>query len=189
MSEQTAETIDSDGWLHTGDIGLIMPNGAVKIIDRKKNIFKLSQGEYVAPEKLENIYSESPLIMQIFVFGDPIESELVAIIVPDVAACTNLAKSTGFVSDSIDGVIFNQEVQHAIRDDINRLAASNKLAGFEVIKAFYVESIPFSVENGLLTPTFKMKRQAIQIKYDKILDKLYRKLKSGSTSATVLNNT
>ena len=81
--EKTAETIDSDGWLHTGDIGVILPGGALKIIDRKKNIFKLSQGEYIAAEKLEILYSKSPLIKQIFVYGDSLQSNLVTIIVPE----------------------------------------------------------------------------------------------------------
>jgi len=188
LDRQTSETIDADGWLHTGDIALIMPNGAVKIIDRKKNIFKLSQGEYIAPEKLENIYSESLFISQIFVYGNPVESELVAIVIPDIQACSQFAKSLGALDDSIDSIVYNPDVQHAIRDDINRLAAANKLAGFEVIKAFYVDSNPFSVENGLLTPTFKLKRQAVKAKYEKILEKLYRKLKPDEVSSTVLNN-
>ena len=67
--EKTAETI-IDGWLHTGDVGVVYPHGAVKIIDRAKNIFKLSQGEYIAPEKLEKVYGLSQLIQQIWVYGD-----------------------------------------------------------------------------------------------------------------------
>jgi long-chain acyl-CoA synthetase len=68
--EKTKEAFDEEGWLRTGDVGMIYPNGSVKIIDRAKNIFKLSQGEYIAPEKLENAYIQSPFIQQIFVHGD-----------------------------------------------------------------------------------------------------------------------
>lgn len=102
----TAQTVDADGWLHTGDIGMFnevkiekntnllqntrysiqfcsKQNQALQIIDRKKNIFKLSQGEYVAPEKIENVYSQSSLVAQIFVYGESLKSSLVGVIVPD----------------------------------------------------------------------------------------------------------
>jgi long-chain acyl-CoA synthetase len=81
--DQTRDTIDEDGWVHTGDIGTILPIGAVKIIDRKKNIFKLSQGEYVVPDKLENRFQSSHYIHQNFVYGDSLQNNLVAIIVPE----------------------------------------------------------------------------------------------------------
>lgn len=79
----TAEVIDNEGWLHTGDVGSWLPNGTLAIIDRKKHIFKLSQGEYIVPEKIEGIYSRSQFVSQIFVYGEPIKSSLVAIIVPE----------------------------------------------------------------------------------------------------------
>jgi long-chain acyl-CoA synthetase len=82
--ERTKEAFSEDGWLNSGDVALSLPNGAIKIIDRAKNIFKLSQGEYIAPEKLENIYAQCPIIQQIFVYGDSLQHCLVAIIVPDL---------------------------------------------------------------------------------------------------------
>ena len=82
-STRTAEAIDNEGWLHTGDIGSWLPNGTLRIIDRKKHIFKLSQGEYIAPEKIEGIYSRSQFVSQIFVYGESLKSSLVAIVVPE----------------------------------------------------------------------------------------------------------
>merc|ERR1712222_92729 len=84
--DKTAECFDSEGWFQTGDVGMIYPNGSIKIIDRSKNIFKLSQGEYIAPEKLENIFVLSPFIAQSMVYGDSIKSCLVAIVVVDEIA-------------------------------------------------------------------------------------------------------
>ena len=77
QEKKTKETIDEDGWLHSGDIAAILPNGCFKIIDRKKNIFKLAQGEYIAPEKIENEFLKSKWVAQAFVYGDSLEAFLV----------------------------------------------------------------------------------------------------------------
>lgn len=69
-NEKTSEALDADGWLHSGDIGMILPNGSLKLFDRRKNIFKLSQGEYIAPEKVENIYLKVKGVAEVFVYGD-----------------------------------------------------------------------------------------------------------------------
>jgi len=89
---KTRETIDENGWIHTGDVGQIFPNGNVKIIDRKKNIFKLSLGEYVAPEKLENFFNQSKFVAQAFIHGDSLKASVVGIIVPDQEPLLTWAK-------------------------------------------------------------------------------------------------
>lgn len=81
--------------MHTGDVGMILDHGAIKIIDRKKNIFKLSQGEYVVPEKLENKFCSHALIAQCFVFGDSLQNFLVSIVVPDKEQLIKYAKEAG----------------------------------------------------------------------------------------------
>lgn len=174
--EKTKETIDEEGWLHSGDIGLWRLNGALQIIDRKKNIFKLSQGEYVAPEKIENILMHSPFISQIFVYGDSLQRSLVAIVVPDEEvvvswAAKNEGKKASF-SDHCQSSLLND----VILLDIRRLSADNGLHGFEIPKAILLESTQFSLENGLLTPTFKLKRKEIRDKYEDAIATLYSKL-------------
>jgi long-chain acyl-CoA synthetase len=93
--EKTKEAIDEQGWLRTGDVGLIYPNGSLKIIDRAKNIFKLSQGEYIAPEKLENVYIQCPLIQQVYVYGCSLQSYLISIATAEPAQVKKWATEKG----------------------------------------------------------------------------------------------
>jgi long-chain acyl-CoA synthetase len=93
--DKTAEAFDAQGWLKTGDVAIIYPNGSAKIIDRSKNIFKLSQGEYIAPEKLENIFSLSPYIANSFVYGDSLRSCTVAVFVPETEKVKKWASENG----------------------------------------------------------------------------------------------
>lgn len=175
---KTAETLDEEGWLHTGDIGTITEKGCVAIIDRKKNIFKLAQGEYVAPERLEAVYLKSKFIMQCFVHGDSLQSELVAVIVPEPVQLQEWAKKNLDKGTSLEMELLCQkkEVHALLLSELARVGKALKLAGFELPKNIHVEHEPFSVENDLLTPSFKLKRNIAVKKYRKILDKLYEEL-------------
>ena len=99
LPEKTAESIDERGWLHSGDIGQMMPNGTLRIIDRKKNIFKLQQGEYVAPEKIESIYQRCEYVCENFIYGDSLQHYLVGIIFPDEEQIRSLSKELGLKPD------------------------------------------------------------------------------------------
>uniref|UniRef100_A0A3B3D126 Long-chain-fatty-acid--CoA ligase n=1 Tax=Oryzias melastigma TaxID=30732 RepID=A0A3B3D126_ORYME len=146
--ERTAETLDADGWLHTGDIGKWLPNGTLKIIDRKKHIFKLAQGEYISPEKIENIYIRSEPVAQLYVHGDSLQSCLVGIVVPDPEIMPEWAKKKGILGTYKD-------------------LCKN------TVKNIYIHNEMFSIQNGLLTPTLKAKRPELKEFFKQKIDQLY----------------
>uniref|UniRef100_A0A8D3EFQ7 Arachidonate--CoA ligase n=1 Tax=Scophthalmus maximus TaxID=52904 RepID=A0A8D3EFQ7_SCOMX len=174
--EKTAEAIDKDGWLHTGDIGKWLPNGSLKIVDRKKHIFKLAQGEYIAPEKIETIYNRSDPVAQIFVHGDSLQACLVGIVVPDPDFLPIWVKKKG-IEGSYTELCSKKEVKDGILEDILRLGKEAGLKSFEQVRDIALHPEMFSIQNGLLTPTLKAKRTELRSHFREQIDKLYAKIK------------
>ncbi|KAF3606369.1 hypothetical protein DY000_02051357 [Brassica cretica] len=167
---QTKEVVDEDGWLHTGDIGLWLPGGRLQIIDRKKNIFKLAQGEYIAPEKIENVYAKCKFVGQCFIYGDSFNSSLVAVVSVDPDVLKSWAASQGIKHGDPRELCNNPRVKAAVVSDMDTLR------GFEFAKAVTLVLEPFTLENGLLTPTLKIKRPQAKEYFAEAITNMYKEL-------------
>lgn len=178
--EETKKAIDSDGWFHTGDICSIDELGRFKIIDRRKNVLKLSQGEYISPERIENVYlANLGYLATAYVHGDSHQSCLVGIfgITPDTfapiaskalgeeIAPTDIAK--------IRSILGNKKVEKAVLKSLDHIGKKNKFNSWEKVKAIRLFIDPFTVDNELLTPTLKLKRPQTAKKYRQELDDCY----------------
>ncbi|XVF53064.1 hypothetical protein PTKIN_Ptkin05aG0069500 [Pterospermum kingtungense] len=162
-----------NGWLHTGDVGEWQPNGSMKIIDRRKNIFKLSQGEYVAVENLENIYGLVSAIDSIWIYGNSFESFLVAVVNPTMQALERWAADNG-VSGDFDSICQNPKAKEYILGELTKIGKEKRLKGFEFIKAVHLDPVPFDMERDLLTPTYKKKRPQLLKYYQSVIDDMYK---------------
>ncbi|PVV01594.1 hypothetical protein BB560_003982 [Smittium megazygosporum] len=175
----TSDTIVGGGWVATGDIGQINENGSITVIDRKKSLFKTSQGVYISPDKVEAYLTRHPLVLQAFVHGYSSENCIVAVIVPDpvnfIAWAKNAVKSQKSEQCNAKNMDFtaltkNKHVVARFLEEMARFSKESGLSGIEIIKGLYLESVPFDIEgNKLLTPTLKLKRfDAIRYYSDRI---------------------
>ena len=140
---------------------------------------KLSQGEYVALERIENVLSAAPIVAQILVYGHSLQSYLLAVVIPDPVNLASLASSiTGKrISDTdmvaLDEAVKDERVVKAILSILTEESTRSGLKGYEYVRRIHVSNELFSMENGTLTPTFKLKRKDAAAKYQKELDAMY----------------
>ncbi|PRP79082.1 hypothetical protein PROFUN_13144 [Planoprotostelium fungivorum] len=184
---KTNEALDKEGWYHTGDVASIDEAGRVRIIDRVKNIYKLGQGEYVAPEKLEvSLMNELPFIAQMFIHGDSLRNHLVAILVADPERFATLATNvTGKSVTATDVKVLTEAAKHPkvtqhILNELERAGRSLKFAGYEVPKQIHVILEPFA--GDLLTPTMKLKRNVAAQFFKDIIEGLYSSYQEKNTT-------
>jgi long-chain acyl-CoA synthetase len=176
--EKNRETFTEDGWLKSGDIGMITPGQKkLVIIDRKKNIFKLSQGEYIAPEKLEGDYKTiSGLFRDIYIFGNSLKSCIVAIVTIEKENQREVAKMMDVCHDVPDDqLISHPDFKKGLKAIFTKKAKEVKFNGLEIPKGFVINETPFE-ELGLLTTSFKMKRKPIADHFKPQLEAEYEKL-------------
>ena len=167
----TAETIDINGWLHTGDCGEFVEGKFLKITDRVKELFKTSGGKYVAPQVIENKMKESRYIEQICVVGEN-EKFVGALIVPSFLNLTDWATKNGVMLKNHEDMIQSKDVKTLLQNEIENLNAD--FGQIEKIKKFKLLVDEWSIASGELTPTMKIKRKVVMQQYKKEIEEMYK---------------
>lgn len=176
--KKNSETFTPDGWLMSGDIGKIVPpSNTLVIIDRKKNIFKLSQGEYIAPEKLEGAYKTcTPLFTDVYIYGDSLKSSVLAVITIEKANLRSVAELVGMDNSVQDEELFgNADFEKKVIELMKAKAEESKFNRLEIPRGIVFNSSPFT-ELDLVTTSFKPKRNDIKNYFIEKLNKRYESL-------------
>lgn len=170
--KETEATI-KDGWLYTGDIGVIDQDGFLMITDRKKHLFKTSAGKYIAPTPIENIFLASKYIDQFVLIGDR-RMFLTALIVPDFEALKEYADSHNIKYSSVEDLAKDDDIYKLLEKDMDQF--QKKLANFERVRKFVMLDRPFTIESGEITPSMKVKRKFIEERYQDLIEQMYQSL-------------
>ncbi|RNA64972.1 long-chain fatty acid--CoA ligase [Prosthecochloris sp. ZM_2] len=168
--QDATDEVISGGWFHTGDIGELDEDGCLKITDRKKHIIVTSGGKNIAPLPIENLLAESPYVNQVMVIGEK-RPFLSALIVPDMEQLQQYAQKEELPALPPEKLMEHKEIRKLFESLLRTV--SRQLATHEKVRKFLLIAQPFSIENGFLTPTLKLKRKAISTTFDKEIDELY----------------
>jgi long-chain acyl-CoA synthetase len=167
----TEEAIDRQGWLHTGDVGMIDDAGFIYITDRKKHLFVSSGGKNIAPQPIEGLFAGSPFIDQFVLVGDR-RMFLSALIVPNFEALREYADAHGIPYRDVEDLVKNKEINDLIEKTIQ--GTQKDLANFEKVRRFALLPNPLTIENGELTPSLKLRRKQIEERYSDLIDAMYQ---------------
>ena len=168
--EATKETIDEDGYFHTGDIGVLTPDGFLKITDRKKEIFKTAGGKYIAPQVMENKLMESVLIGQVMIIGEN-QKFPSALIIPAFEELEKYCKVKGISFDTRESIIKNPQILEKYQQEINK--ANENFGNWEMVKKFVLLPKEWTIDNGELTPKLSLKRKILLQKHEEEVKKIY----------------
>ena len=166
----TAETIDADGWLHTGDVGVFDDDNYLKITDRIKELIVMSNGKNVAPLPIENRLTRSPLVAQAMVVGNN-QKYIAAILFPAKAEIEALARSLEIGAKGFEGICRDREVLEHFEKIVEEANAG--LSRYEQIKKIEVVPYELTVDGGEITPTLKLKRRVLEKKFSGLIQKMY----------------
>jgi len=175
LEKETKESFTDDGWFKTGDIGEFNERGEIQIIDRKKNLVKTLNGEYIALEKLESRYRSAPIVNNICVYADPNKTKPVAIIVPMDKPLQDIAKEVGVAGEHIEELVHDDKVNSAVLKQVQDAGKKAGLAGIEIISGIVLAEEEWTPQNGLTTSAQKLNRKVILDKYKKEVDAAYKK--------------
>lgn len=170
LPELTAEVIDNDGWFHTGDLGEFNQYGLLKITGRMKNLFKTSLGKYINPDIIESKFTESNFFENIVVFGEN-EKYAAALIIPDFDFIKSWCKKHEISYTNDHDMLNNQDVKTRLANEIKRI--NSFFGDTEKIKRYCFIEDSWTVANGILTPTLKVKRSVVKEKYSNLINKLF----------------
>ncbi|KAG0667884.1 long-chain fatty acid-CoA ligase [Maudiozyma exigua] len=173
--EETAKALTKDGWFKTGDIAEWTANGHLKIIDRKKNLVKTMNGEYIALEKLESIYRSNKYVMNICCYADQTKVKAVGIVVPVFPQLAKLAISLGIMKqgEDVEQYVDNPKLANAVLADMLKTGRDQGLAGIELLQGVVLFDDEWTPENGYVTSAQKLKRKDILHAVQKRVDKVY----------------
>ncbi|ODH28871.1 hypothetical protein ACO22_03860 [Paracoccidioides brasiliensis] len=172
---ETKSAITEDGWFMTGDIGEFDKYGHLKIIDRKKNLVKTLNGEYIALEKLESIYRSAAVVANIMVHAAEDQTKPIAVIIPAEPALVALAKANGIHGGSLEALVHDQKLNAIVLKELQNAGRAGGLKPFEIIEGVVLSDEEWTPQNGFITAAQKLQRRKIASQFHKEIERAYGK--------------